>query len=249
MKKPILLIDLDETLADFSGALPEKQQGEWTPESMFEEGFFYNLKPIDGAIGAVKKLVDSNMFDIWICSVPVAGLHESYSDKSRWVSKYFPALYNKIILCQDKKMVIADYAIDDRPELYNESVKVFNPVTRKANRRYKWHKIVEDLKNAEYAKIPEFTPEEDDDLIDICIAERAEKDLGDDTEMYDEYYTEDEVAQGMLTPEEQDKRYPYCVYEEYGYDRPVGDEFAEAYDKIVEKHDKALKRFADDDKL
>ena len=207
MNKPILLIDLDETLADFSGALPEKQQGEWTPESMFEEGFFYNLKPIDGAIGAVKKLVDSNMFDIWICSVPVAGLHGSYSDKSKWVSKYFPALYNKIILCQDKKMVIADYAIDDRPELYNECVKVFNPVTRKANRRYKWHKIVEDLKNAEYAKIPEFTPEEeDDDLIDICIAERAEKDLGDD-----------------------------CVYEEYGYDRPVGDEY--------------MKRFADDDKL
>ena len=46
--------------------------------------------------------------------------------------------------------------------LYNECVKVFNPVTRKANRRYKWHKIVEDLKNAEYARIPEFTPEEDD---------------------------------------------------------------------------------------
>ena len=95
-----------------------KQQGEWTPESLcLKRVSFTTSKPVDGAIGAVKKLVDSNMFDIWICSVPVAGLHGSYSDKSKWVSKYFPALYKKIILCQDKKMIFADYAIDDRPEL------------------------------------------------------------------------------------------------------------------------------------
>ena len=145
MKKPILLLDLDEVLADFKGGVTDEEKTEWCPETMYEEGFFFNLKPVSGAMGAVKKLFDSGLFDIHICSTPVAGLHGSYSDKSKWIGKYFPYLFNRIILTQNKTLIKADIAIDDRPEIYSSEVRVIDPRTRKANQRFKWHKIAEDL--------------------------------------------------------------------------------------------------------
>ena len=63
----------------------------------------------------------------------------------------------------------------------------------------------------------------------VC-KERAEKDLG--------FYEE----RGQFTGED-------CVYEEYGYDRSLSSDYEKAYDRVVEKHDKTLKMFADDDKL
>ena len=153
MKKPILLIDMDEVLADFKGGVTDEEKTEWCPETMYEEGFFFNLKPVSGAMGAVKKLWESDLFDIHICSTPVAGLHWSYSDKSAWISKYFPYLYKRIILTQNKKLITADIAIDDRPELYNDGVRTIDPRTRKANQRFQWHHIVEDLINQEKVRL------------------------------------------------------------------------------------------------
>ena len=146
MKKPILLLDMDDTLADFGSGCTEEEKTEYAPESMWRDNFFMRLKPMAGAIGAVKKLWDSGLFDIYICSVPVAGLHESYSDKSAWVSRYFPYLYDRIILCQDKSLLEYDYIIDDN-EKWREHAKTkgINPKVRKANQRYHWHKIAEDL--------------------------------------------------------------------------------------------------------
>lgn len=148
MRKPILLIDMDDTLACFASGCPEEQKTEYAPEAMWENNFFMRLKPMAGAIGAVKKLWDSGLFDIYICSVPVAGLHESYSDKSAWISRYFPYLYDRIILTQDKSLLDFEYIIDDNEKWRDcASVKGINPKTRKANQRFKWHKIAEDLIN------------------------------------------------------------------------------------------------------
>ena len=144
-KKKVLLIDMDNTIADFTGGVNEDEKVEFSPESMFEEGFFYNLKPVVGALGAIKKLIDSDLFDVWICSIPVSGLHNSYSDKSAWIAKYFPKLIGKIILCQNKKMIKADLAIDDKKDNFDGSVRVYNPVVRKANQRYEWHRLAEQL--------------------------------------------------------------------------------------------------------
>ena len=162
MKKPILLIDMDEVLADFKGGVTDEEKTEWCPETMYEDGFFFNLKPISGAMGAVKKLFDSGLFDIHICSTPVAGLHGSYSDKSKWINKYFPYLYNRIILTQNKTLVKADIAIDDRPEIYSSEVRVIDPRTRKANQRFQWHKIAEDL-------IEEFSEIEKANIVDEIL--------------------------------------------------------------------------------
>lgn len=148
VKRPVLFIDMDDTIADFGSGCREDEKTERAPESMWENNFFMRLKPVPGAIGAVKKLWDSGKFDIYICSIPVAGMHESYSDKSAWISRYFPYLYDRIILCQDKSLLKYDYIIDDNEQWrLCADVKGIDPVTRKANQRFKWHKIAEDLIN------------------------------------------------------------------------------------------------------
>jgi 5'(3')-deoxyribonucleotidase len=115
MKKPkILYIDLDDTLADFFKATRDKW-GMVQEDKMYEPNFFFNLDPIPGAQGAVRRLMTMG-FDIWILTQPLAEHHASYSDKVKWVGVHFPHLWNKIVMTQDKGLHVGDYLIDDNSD-------------------------------------------------------------------------------------------------------------------------------------
>lgn len=112
MSKKIIFIDMDDTIADFVGAEVFKN-GLDVPK-MYEPGFFLSLKPVEGALVAVRQLIALG-YEVEILSQPVAESYHSYLEKVQWIALYFPELINKINLTQNKGNFVGDYLIDDNP--------------------------------------------------------------------------------------------------------------------------------------
>lgn len=146
-KKKILLIDMDETLCDFSGSpdLRAWQEKKRNPSAMFEVGFFRHLVPLPGAIAGVMELLSSNLYDIYVLSQPVAKSPHSYSEKVEWILTYLPDLRDKIILCQDKYMVKGDILIDDDKSRWGKFDGKFVHFNRDKHPFSQWQSIVESL--------------------------------------------------------------------------------------------------------
>lgn len=113
-RKPIIFLDLDNTIADFDGHPAFKGVGvnEVSVAAMFEPGFFFSLKPIPGALVGVRALVRLG-YDVQILSKPVTSSAHSYLEKVQWMGVHFPDLVNKINLTQDKGLFVGEYLIDD----------------------------------------------------------------------------------------------------------------------------------------
>lgn len=136
----IILIDQDETLADFIGgfteawiaAYPDKpafpaerysssKVADHYPEELREivksvytsPGFIFGLKPIMGAVEAVKEMIDSG-HDVRICTSPL-GLYENcVAEKYAWVEKNFGRDFiRRMIMTKDKTLIRGDILIDD----------------------------------------------------------------------------------------------------------------------------------------
>lgn len=111
--KPIIYIDLDDTLCNFSKAYKyalEKEPGIAYPQSQFK--FFENLEPIEDSIESYKLLKDK--YTVLILSKPSIYNPLSYTEKRIWVEKYFGfEECNNLILSCDKTLLRGRYLIDD----------------------------------------------------------------------------------------------------------------------------------------
>lgn len=154
-KRKILYIDLDDTLADFYElAKDDKLMVE--ESKMYSPEFFFRLAPIPGSREAIFAL-EKMGFDIWILTQPLADCYESYTDKAKWVGRYFPKLINKIIMTQDKGLNLGEYLVDDNKEKWAEKFEsnggkfIHFPYTRNDPDQNKnhWSKIVEFFNNEE----------------------------------------------------------------------------------------------------
>jgi 5'-nucleotidase len=141
--KKCILIDQDGVLADFEDRFYQiwKERGPCPPidpsrrkqfyaqydypkehfnfgmEIMAEPGFFLDMKPIDGAIEAVKAMASSG-HELFICTSPLDDYRFCVPEKSAWVEKYLgPEFVKKMIFTKDKTMVSGDILIDDRPDI------------------------------------------------------------------------------------------------------------------------------------
>jgi 5'(3')-deoxyribonucleotidase len=112
VNKKIIFLDMDDVLADYAKAAVDYNSKKVLEYKMWDKDFFLNLKPIPGAQGAAFELAKMG-FDLHVLSQPLADGPESYSDKAKWIQLYFPHLYKKITLTQDKGLVRGDYLIDD----------------------------------------------------------------------------------------------------------------------------------------
>lgn len=120
----LVYVDMDDTIADFRGADPLKGEpyDEFSVRKMYDPGFFYNLKPINGALSGVRGLIRLG-FDVHILSQPVAESPHSYSEKVQWIALYFPELIRKLHFTQDKGLFYGDYLIDDNPDKWKDRFK------------------------------------------------------------------------------------------------------------------------------
>jgi 5'-nucleotidase len=129
-----IAVDMDGVLADTethfikyyegeSGKTFDKQAMQGIPESQsFPDktavwryvntaGFFRTLPLIDGAVQAIKTLIED--FDVYIVSAAMEFPLSLY-EKKLWLEEYFPFVHwRNIVFCGDKSIIKTDYLIDD----------------------------------------------------------------------------------------------------------------------------------------
>lgn len=92
-------------------------------QKLNEENYFYNLKPHQNVVDAVKQIIrENNDIEVYILSAVISERAEA--DKNRWLDKYIPEIdrTHRIFTIdgQDKKMFVPDgirpddYLLDDR---------------------------------------------------------------------------------------------------------------------------------------
>ena len=113
-KKKALLIDLDNTIFDFSGAHERDFDKEKTPYPQSQGGFFLFLEPLKDAVRVVNRFLDDDRFDVWVCTAPSPRNPYSYTEKIFSVLHHFgQRLVDKVHISPNKGMVKGDYLIDD----------------------------------------------------------------------------------------------------------------------------------------
>ena len=118
--KPILYIDMDNVIVDFKTGIEKlDQQTLKEYQGRYDEvkGIFSLMKPIEGAIEAVKEL--SKKYDIYVLSTAPWNNSSAWSDKNEWIKKYFGSdensiLYKRLILTHHKNLNDGQFIIDDR---------------------------------------------------------------------------------------------------------------------------------------
>lgn len=134
-KKTVIYFDMDNVLVDFNSGL--KQVPEYIRQQFLDDGtekhkphlddidgIFAKMKPMPGAIEAVRKLAER--YDVYILSTAPWGNPSAWIDKMQWVKKYFAdpdgkeednVFYKRLILSHHKNLCHQDgaYLIDDRP--------------------------------------------------------------------------------------------------------------------------------------
>lgn len=82
---PILYVDLDGTLAEFRYAD--------SMDTLYEQGYFLNLKPIDGVLAGIKEFMRRYPeIPVYVLSAYLGDSKYALQEKSMWLDKYLPEL-------------------------------------------------------------------------------------------------------------------------------------------------------------
>lgn len=80
-----------------------------------EEGFFENLTPKPGSVGAINKLIRSTLYDLYVVTATSDEDGSELVEKIRWFNNYIPKFNTKrIIACRDKHIIRGDVLVDDK---------------------------------------------------------------------------------------------------------------------------------------
>jgi 5'-nucleotidase len=140
----IILVDQDDTLADFDGlfldhwrtrypsapyVMPEQRRNFYLRDDYAEHvreqipgiycapGFFRDMPPIPGGIEAVKQMLALG-HDVRICTSPLDQFEHCVLEKFQWVERHLGHEFTRrIILTYDKTLIRGDLLIDDRPDI------------------------------------------------------------------------------------------------------------------------------------
>lgn len=141
-----ILVDLDGVLADFEGrrfkvlqdrglpAVPPAEVHDFYANEAYESrfgvearraaravttelGFFRSMRPVEGAIEGVNRLVDMG-HNVRICSKPLEEHPRCTEEKLEWVLEHLGKWWaDRAIIAKRKSEYEADAPIDDRPDL------------------------------------------------------------------------------------------------------------------------------------
>lgn len=115
-----LYIDMDNVIVDFASGiaqLDKATQERYEGELDEVPGIFSKMKPMAGAVDAVKELC--KYFDVYVLSTAPWLNPSAWTDKVCWIQKYFGSekhscLYKRLIISHHKNLNKGDYIIDDR---------------------------------------------------------------------------------------------------------------------------------------
>ncbi|MEM7607799.1 MAG: hypothetical protein AAF411_20795 [Myxococcota bacterium] len=114
--KSTVYIDMDGVLCEFERAKRQHPDVEF-PQSL--PGFYKNLRPVRGAIDAVREL--ARLADVWILTAPSVYNPLSYTEKRLWVEKHLGFdMCHRLILSPDKSLLRGDVLVDDRADSHRQ---------------------------------------------------------------------------------------------------------------------------------
>lgn len=106
------------TVFNLHAGLGPRQSG-YVRRVMDEPGFYRDLRPIEGAVNALRALEREH--EITLCSSPWNTNPTCNDDKKDWVTEYLgPEWADRLVLTKDKTMVRGDILIDDKPSVYGK---------------------------------------------------------------------------------------------------------------------------------
>lgn len=80
-------------------------------------GWFRNLKPIEGAIDGLHKLLERDDSDVFLCTKPMTKNPTCRDEKAEWVRQHLGSKWlDRLIIAPDKGMVRGDVLLDDAPK-------------------------------------------------------------------------------------------------------------------------------------
>lgn len=162
MNKLIVYVDMDDTIADFIGSEKLNTVGlkpEWMlyPKEMLQPGFFRNLKPIAGALEALRKIQACENIEVYILTKPVHHAPHTYSEKVEWIQEHLPELSERIIMTQKKELCFGDFLIDDTIDWKSpweaRSGGTFLHFDPRADRLKQWEQITQVVTAKSLAKV------------------------------------------------------------------------------------------------
>src|ERR1700712_1614116 len=132
-----ILVDMDEVIADVTVAMiawykkmfggdidyakmlegeslvkgfPEERQA-LVRQQLYEPGFFRHLPVMDDSVEVLKGI--NAKYELYIVSAATE-FPNSLTEKYYWLEDHFPFIgWKQMVFCGDKKMIKADYLIDD----------------------------------------------------------------------------------------------------------------------------------------
>lgn len=144
MAKKIVLIDQDNTIADFEQGFLNAWRNEYSEREFIElqnrknpkiyqdypekyganikaihtaPKFLLGLEPIRGSVEALKEMMKEGL-EVRICTSPFIDYENCVLEKYLWIEKYLGREFTKnIILTRDKTLIKGDILIDDSPEI------------------------------------------------------------------------------------------------------------------------------------
>ena len=151
----IILIDMDDVLADFDGEFyrkwsevhpdiyitsPNERKCFYLMEESPKEyedmirgiytapGFIKSLPEIPGSINALKD-IESRGHKIFICTAPLNVYQNCVLEKYEWIEEHIGFEWTKkLILTKDKTLVQGDVLIDDKPEVTGAAKPVWEHI-------------------------------------------------------------------------------------------------------------------------
>ncbi len=178
----VILIDIDEVLADFEGRLREVWAEKYPHTPLFQdgvrrtfyigsaddqgradlvkkiihsEGFFGSLKPKQGAKQALEAMRGLG-HSVFILTSPGVSYPNAASEKYVWVQKHFGQhMLERLIITPAKPMIRGDILIDDRPEIPHEDKATWEHVLYDTS----YNKAVEGKRRLKWDTWEEVLPE------------------------------------------------------------------------------------------
>ena len=115
--KKIVYFDMDNVLVNFQSGIDQLSDYQLKSyKNNYDEvpNIFGTMKPNKDMVDLFNDMLEDERYDCYILSTSPWNNPSAASDKVKWVQKYIPKAYKRLILSHNKNLNIGDYLIDDR---------------------------------------------------------------------------------------------------------------------------------------